>query len=232
MPVINPAYIMSEEPKRLIDILLKPSALGKLLGDYLGLGRWRRSAPINTAGDLQYFLNTRASFVAQTSLYGYLRTRAGMRYPELFDDDVFVASINIAKWQIWLACLSDLSVYSGGLLMQHPGANARQVAELLQSVVNAILDEAGVPDEAGSEYSANAEHVRQRVATCDWVSVTDDEAPFSESPPALVKWAPIVEDLKQLDEGIVINSVRFRWQKVRRDLRSALRAEQILTALK
>lgn len=231
MPVINPAYIMSEEPKRLIDILLNPSALGKLLGDYLGLASWRRSAPINTAADLQYFLNTRASFVAQTSLYGYLRTRAGMRYPELFDDDVFVASINIAKWQIWLACLSDLAVYAGGLLLQHPGASRQAVAHLMQDVVESILAETGVPEGAGSEFSHGVEQLRQRLAACDWHTVTDDEAPFSESPPALVKWAPIVEDLKQLDEGIVINSVRFRWQKVRRDLRSALRAEQILAAL-
>lgn len=219
---------MSEEPKRLIDVLLNPSALGRLLGEYLGLTRWRRQSPINSPVDLQYFLTTRASFVAQTSLYGYLRTRAGMRYPELFDDDVFVDSINIAKWQIWLACLADLAVYAGGLLLQYPGTSERQVAELMRDIVTAILDETGVPAEAGNEFTQNAERVRERLGNCNWRAVTDDEAPFCESPQALVKWAPIVEDLKQLDEEIVINSVRFRWQKVRRDLRSALHAERVL----
>jgi hypothetical protein len=43
-----------------------------------------------------------------------------------------------------------------------------------------------------------------------------------ESPPALVKWAPIIDELKRLDEAIVRNSVRFRWQEVRRDLRRDL----------
>jgi len=219
---------MSKEPKRLIDALLNPAALGKLLGEYLGLARWRRLPPIRNRADLQYFINTRASFVAQTSLYGYLRTRAGMRYPELFDDDVFVNSINIAKWQIWLACLSDLAVYAGGLLLQHRDATELEVARLMQDVVAAILADTGVPEDAGSEFAQNAERVRQRLAACNWSTVTDDETPFCESPQALVKWAPIVEDLKQLDEEIVINSVRFRWQKVRRDLRSVLHAGQVL----
>jgi hypothetical protein len=70
--------------------------------------------PIATPEALARFLDTRASFIAQTSLYGYLRTRAGMRYPELFDDDPFVEGINIAKWHVWLDCLSDLAVYAGG----------------------------------------------------------------------------------------------------------------------
>ena len=56
-----------------------------------------RNTPITNRDGLQRFLETRANFVAQASLYGYLRTRAGMRFPELFSDDVFVRSINIAK---------------------------------------------------------------------------------------------------------------------------------------
>jgi hypothetical protein len=68
--------------------------------------------PIDSPRSLAQFLDKRASFIAQTSLYGYLRTRAGMRYPELFDDDPFVEAINIAKWHVWLDCLSDITVYA------------------------------------------------------------------------------------------------------------------------
>src|SRR5690554_3773392 len=96
------------------------------LRNYVGLGR-KREEPVRDASGLAHFLDTRASFVAQTSLYGYLRTRAGMRYPELFDDDPFVVSINIAKWQIWLACLSDIAIYAGVQLARQRGASADQV---------------------------------------------------------------------------------------------------------
>ena len=57
-----------------------------------------------------------------------------------------------------------------------------------------------------------------RLALWDWNSALDDEAVFVESPTALVYWAPIVDDLKALDEEIVRNSIRFRWHEVRRDL--------------
>jgi len=219
---------MASNPKRLIDVLLNPTALWQLVREYFSLSRLRRLAPIRNREGLKEFLNTRASFVAQTSLYGYLRTRAGMRYPELFDDDPFVVSINIAKWQIWLACLSDLAVYAGGLLLQHPDAKLEQVSELLRDVVNEILADTGVPGEAGDKFMQGAEHLRQRLALCNWQEFEDGEQAFSHSPSALVEWAPIVDELKQMDEEIVINSVRFRWQKVRQDLREALDAGSVL----
>jgi hypothetical protein len=219
---------MNSEPKRLIDVLTNPAQLWGLLREYLGFDRWRQQAPIDNHEALKEFLNTRASYVAQFSLYGYLRTRAGMRYPELFEDDPFVKSINIAKWQMWLACLSDLAVFAGGRLMQHPRATPELVSSTIQQLVGDILDDTGVPPDAGKEFAAGAGLVRARLAGCNWRDVTDDEGPFSQSPAALVRWAPIVDDLKQLDEEIVTNSVRFRWQKVRSDLRKLLDAGAVL----
>jgi hypothetical protein len=196
--------------------------------DYFGtLGR-RREEPVHDRAGLRRFLETRASFVAQTSLYGYLRARAGMIYPQLFDDDGFVCATNIAKWHIWLACLSDLSVYAGGLLARQSRAKSPEVGALMEGLVGAILIETGAPVDAGEEFPTHAARVLARLAGCDWDRVADDETPFSESPTALVRWAPIVENLKELDEEIVRNSVRFRWQEIRRDLRRDLDAEAVL----
>lgn len=222
---------MTDNPKRLIDVLKNPAALWQLLREYFDLARLRRLPPIVDQEGLKDFLYTRASFVSQTSLYGYLRTRSGMRYPELFDDDEFVTSINIAKWQMWLACLSDLAVFTGGLLMKHPRANESTVASLIQETVNTILKETGVPEEAGDRFHINADHVRHRLAMCQWSTVTDNEQPFSHSPQALVEWAPVIDELKKLDEEIVVNSVRFRWQKVRQDLRTALNSDAVFENL-
>jgi len=220
--------LMTGEPKRLIDVLTNPAALWALLREYIGFARWRRLPPIIDRESLKEFLNTRASYVAQFSLYGYLRTRSGMRYPELFEDDPFVESINIAKWQMWLACLSDLAIFVGGRLMQEPRATPEKVSAMMQQMVGEILDETGVPPDAGKDFAAGADRVRSRIAGCSWRDVTDDEGPFTHSPAALVRWAPVIEDLKQLDEEIVTNSVRFRWQKVRSDLRQALDAGAVL----
>lgn len=198
------------------------------LCDYFGsLGR-RRVEPIINRATLREFLETRASYVAQTSLYGYLRTRAGQLYPQLFDNDEYVQSINVAKWYMWLACLSDLSVYAGGLLHQRAKVSPDIIDTLMQGLIVTILENTGTPAEAGDDFAGQAERVRARVAGCHWTDVCDDDTFFTESPIALVRWAPIVDTLKELDEEIVKNSVRFRWQEVRRDLREYLDAEAVL----
>jgi hypothetical protein len=198
------------------------------LRDYFGvLGRGREKPVIDRAG-LKYFLETRASFVAQTSLYGYMRTRAGQLYPQMFDEPEFGRLLNIAKWYVWLACLSDLAIYTGGLLAQRSSASPSRIGSLMDELVTSILDDTGIPDEAGDEFATQAQRIRVRLAGCDWNAVRDDETPFSESPSTLVYRAPIVDTLKELDEEIVRNSVRFRWQEIRRDLRRNLDAEALL----
>lgn len=210
---------------------LPPGELWRLLKSYVGLDGNSREQPICDRAGLMRFIDTRASFMAQTSLYGYLRTRAGMRYPELFDDDPFIEAINIAKWQIWLACLSDLAVYAGSRLAQHVPCETDRVRVLMQSMIDEILETAGLPAEAGGEFAAESERVRDRVARTDWLGVGDREAAFTESPTALVRWAPIVKELKELDEDIVRNSVRFRWQEVRRDLARDLDHQSVFGSL-
>lgn len=213
------------------DTPAQPPILDRAIAALRRVFRRRRSTePIRDAAALRAFLQTRASFVAQMTLYGYLRTRAGARFPELFDDDQFIASTNIARWHIWLACLSDLAVYAGGMVRHNSGASDADVGRLMQRLVEEILVENGTPEEAGAEYSGHAGRVRTRIALCNWGAQTDGDAPFVESPTALVHWAPIVDELKALDEDIVRNSVRFRWHEICRQLRQALDAAAVIGA--
>lgn len=206
---------------------LRPATLWDTLRSYFGLSR-PEQPPIDTPAAMARFLDERASFIAQTSLYGYLRTRAGMRYPELFDDDPFVVSINVAKWHVWLDCLSDVSVYVGSRLAQHAPREAPRVAQMMTGLVGELLSRAGTPAEAGEDFDAHADRVRNRVARTDWLAVGPQEAAFTESPVGLVRWAPVMDELKELDEEIVRNSVRFRWQEVRREVDRYLDAAAVL----
>ncbi len=191
--------------------------------------RWRRAEPIHDVGALRAFLQSRASHVAQMTLYGYLRTRAGTRFPELFDNDAFVESMNIAKWHVWLACLSDLAVHVGRMLRRISGAPAEDVGALMSRLLDDVLRDTGTPADAGPEYGAHAQRVRARLTLCDW-NASEGDAAFAESPEALIYWAPIVDDLKALDADIVRNSVRFRWHEVRRDLSHNLDPAAVLSS--
>jgi hypothetical protein len=210
------------------------------LRDLVPMRLRRRSSTIADFATLRSFLDMRCSFVAQSALYGYLRTRAGMRYPILFDDAGFENSVNIAKWHVWLACLSDLSVFTGGLLAQRTSARREEVGALMLATFDAILVATGVPAGdailvatgvpagAGAEFDAHAQRIRARLALCDWSAIPDDATPFTESEPALVYWAPIADELKQHDVTIVRNSIRFLWQEVRRALRRDLDAAALM----
>lgn len=205
--------------------LAHPVAAWNSVRGYFGADRWKRAEPVADRDSLRRFLESRASYVTQSSLYGYLRTRAGMRYPQLFANDEFVRAIDIAKWQMWFACLSDLSVYAGGLIARRSGAEHSRVTSLMQATIDAIL----AAGEGGRD-GDRAQKLHARIARADWAAVQDDPTPFSESPRTLVECAPIVEELKQLDEEIVRNSVRFRWQEVRRELRRDLDANALMAS--
>lgn len=186
--------------------------------------------PVADLQSLQDFLDTRASHVTQTALYGYLRTRAGARFPELFANDDFAKAINAAKWNIWVACVSDLAVYAGGRL--HAATGGADTARVMRAAIDGLLERTGVPTETDAAFAGEVLTLRERLRSCEWGGVADSEAAFSTSPGALVRWAPIMDELKQLDEEIVRNSVRFRWQEVRQELRRLLDAEAVMAAVR
>jgi ElaB/YqjD/DUF883 family membrane-anchored ribosome-binding protein len=203
-----------------------------MLGDYVGIGRRRKPEVIIDQESLASFLSSRSSHVAQTSLYGYLRTRAGTRFPELFENPDILTSINIAKWHIWLACVSDLGVYIGQSMHQSGRIDEAEIQQLLAATLQQVLDDVGNPKEAGEDFPAAREKIVQRISTHDWRLERDDDTVFSQSPEALFYWSPIADELKQLDEGIVRNSVRFRWIEIRRSLRKLLNCDALAETLR
>ena len=72
---------------------------------------------INSKQDLQKFIHQRSAHITQTTLYGYLKTRMGHKFTIMVDDDVYSKSINIAKWNIYMASLADLTFYTSSYLM-------------------------------------------------------------------------------------------------------------------
>ncbi len=193
----------------------------------MGFGNQKSNARINSPEALAQFINSRASHVTQTSLYGYLKTRAGTRFPELFKNPDILTSINIAKWNIWLACVSDLCIFTGLLMHQSGRVKPAEIDLLMPTILDRILLETKISPEAIETMRTTEENARQRVTTWDWTLEYDDDSIFSQSPEALYYWSPIADELKTRDEEIVRNSVRFRWIEVRRSVRQKLDIESI-----
>jgi hypothetical protein len=189
---------------------------------------WRRPPPVTRTNHLVRFVETRSKFVAQTTLYGYVKTRAGTRYVSLLEDDTFAKSVNIAKWEIYLACLCDLAFYAAALVGKKTGAGNEELRALGEHLVNSATFEEEIPPERPQGFADIRTAFATRARDADWKSVQEGEALFDGSMDALVKWAPVAEELKIHDVDIVRNSMRFKWKKVRDQLNLLLDADAVM----
>jgi hypothetical protein len=200
------------------------------LPDFFARLTFRRdSGPLDGGDALCRFVSTRAAFTAQRTLYGYLKTRMGIRYPRMFEEDAIISSINIAKMHVFAACLSDLTIFAVSLALEGSGADAEAHRALAKRCYSAGLGDNAAAAEGLEAFSISAAQTafEQRLASWDWHGGPRGPEIFTESPAALYRWAPIAPDLKKLDKEIVENSIRFTWRNVRRNFEKRVVAAAI-----
>ena len=158
---------------------------------------------------LASFIDGNSAFVAQTTLYGYIKTRAGLEYFRLFEEADFVASVNIAKWNIYATCVGDLTLFCGAHICNQTETEC--LADYLLECMELIFSRHGHPPDAGEDYLSLSQTACERIKTAtDWHA---DERAFSESPKSLVYWAPVADGHKQYDAHIVQNSIYSNGKK-------------------
>ena len=169
---------------------------------------------IGSKEDLQIFVQERSAHVTQTTLYGYLRTRIGTRYQLMLDDEKYSQSINIAKWNIYIAALSDLTLYVFSYLIAQKNLKENDAEEVFINIINNELKN-GLDKELFN--NAKKEFISRLKAT-NWNKFYLDN-PFKNSGLALFHWSPIADELKVLDKEIVLNSIMLRWNLVENDFK-------------
>lgn len=187
----------------------------------------RDAAPIDTVERVNEFARTRAAFVAQKKLFGYVKERMGMTYATAFQNDEMAQSLTIATFEIYAACLSDLTVFCiANATAGEAVSNADRVAIARCAFVEGL--EANTSPGRGSEKrDVWIAAFDQRLSKTFWTPPGTGESRFTESGPALVRWAPIADRLKKYDEEIVLNSIKFAWVEVRKDFLARLDPEAV-----
>ena len=200
---------------------------------YIGLALkslrfWHRDPPVVTPLDLVRFVETRCKWISQTTLIGYVKTRAGTRYASLFADDIFANSLNIAKWEIYLACLSDMSVYAVASVGRPTNATEEELNDFAVYIYNTALGNDDIPPERPQGFDDVREKYKSRIDGITWQDIPEGEAPFLGSMDALFEWAPVADELKKYDTVPVKNSMRFKWKRLRDILGNILDADSVL----
>lgn len=183
--------------------------------------------PIGTAHDLATFVRTRAAFIAQTTLYGYLKTRMGTSFRYFFEDDRYSASIRIATVKLFTACAADLAIFAAATAAQGSVLDDTEAAALAEFCFRESLAQGIAEVDADHVPTGAFERFAMRAAAAPWHAAAQGEFAFAESPDALIRYAPVVDEFKDLDREIVRNSIRFRWLDVRATLRRRMTPEAV-----
>ncbi len=161
--------------------------------------------------DLEQFIQKKSAWVTQVTLYNYLKTRMGTKYVLHFDNDVFIDSINLAKWNIYIVSLQDLTFYTFSYIYNNFNLND---FEKSKRIYETIIDEEiknGMPEDIAVH---GKKTFSERYEKIDWKKYYNS-LPFNPSALALYKWAPIAEELKTLDRKIVLNSMILKWDNIK-----------------
>ena len=94
---------------------------------------------IKSIKDLENFVKERAAHVTQTTLYGYLKTRIGTRYVAMLEDEKFAESINIAKWNIYVVAISDLTFYVFSFLIDKKNLKQNDAEQIFLNIINSEI---------------------------------------------------------------------------------------------
>ena len=169
---------------------------------------------INSKEDLKNFIQERSAHVTQTTLYGYIKTRVGSRYAMMFEDEVFIKSINLAKWNIYMDALTDCTFYVFSYLVDKKNLKQNDAEEIFLKIIENEKKN-GLGDKLFEDSKLKFNQRKQEI---DWKKYHQDN-PFKESGLSLYKWSPIAENLKILDKIIVLNSIKLKWNLVENEFK-------------
>ena len=162
----------------------------------------RRSFPIESIDGVSDFAVTRSAFIAQKTMFGYVKTRMGTSYPEMFRDDLIIASLKEATMQHYAACLSDLTTYLCRSLAEQGHLSETESAAHAKSIFRSGLESNA--DQSLELFDIDAACIAFEARIRD------------------IPWSAIADDLKKRDREIAENSVSFAWIEVRKEFHDLL----------
>jgi len=168
---------------------------------------------IKNINDLESFIQKKSAWVSQITLYSYLKTRMGTKYVLHFDDEVFLSSINQAKWNIYSIALQDLIFYTLSYLnVFYNFQEMDNAKKIYEKILNNELKN-NMPENI---IDNGKEVFNKRLQKIEWKNYYKSW-PFNESALALYEWAPVAKELKTLDRKIVLNSMILKWENIQKE---------------
>jgi len=179
---------------------------------------FKKAKKIENYSDLKEFIQKKSAWATQVTLYGYLKTRMGAKYVLMFEDEIFLSSINKAKWNIYIVALQDLTFYTISYLKNEK--NNHDI-EKSKEIYYQILDDELKNEIPKEVFEKAKKQFDERYQNIKWEEYYKS-LPFNSSALSLYEWSPIADELKTLDRKIVLNSMILKWDNVKKEFSQIL----------
>ena len=177
------------------------------------------------------FTEKQSAYVSQVTLFGYIKTRAGTSWPKLFEDDTYLVSLRTARSHFFAACVSDLSLFFAARMFAGARLSAQDAAVLAVYIAESVLLNHHQEDIEPSAFDDMVETTRSRAGVMAWEQAATTATAFELSADTFMRWAPVTDEFKALDEEIMRNSLHLRWIGIRRDVKETLNIPDVLLDL-
>jgi hypothetical protein len=184
----------------------------------MGFFDWfRRPPPIADRAALGDFLDSRAAFLSQKSIFDYARGRAGPYFTMIMKEKPFQELVEIARWKNYPYGLSIVAEMIHGVLLPDVRDRVALATALRETALDAF-DRYPVPDALGAEYWTQAR--KELALRCEQIAlhppkpVMDIPIPFAQF---YFDNMPIHERLREQDFELIRNQLRVNLISMHRD---------------
>ncbi|MCG6121785.1 MAG: esterase [Microvirga sp.] len=173
-----------------------------------------------------------AAYLAQGSVYSYLRARTGMAGPRLFQDEGFAFALDICKWEGFACAAQDLILILEGDLRDRPLGPREGLEDALVALYEAALAREPAPAHRADEgWSDVVAEFRGRLADALAAPPRKAEEISGATARRLMRHAPVEEAIRVSDIGMVLNNVAFRFVDYKRRMREDIDYDAVAGAI-
>lgn len=198
----------------------------------MGLLDWfKRPPPITTRAALVDFIDTRAAFLSQKSIWDYARGRSGPYFSMMVKEKAFLEGVERARWKNYPYGLSILAEMVHGVLLPFSGA-AVPLARALREMALDAFDRYPAPAALGAELWSEAR--KELAARIDQIAlhtpklVKDIPVAFAQ---VFFDNMPIHERLRENDFELIRNQLRVNLINMQRDFLKAAELDALVADL-
>lgn len=194
--------------------------------------RWFDPGPIDTAAELQKFLDERTAFAAQKNIVAYCQMKTRVHLPDLLKEKVFQEAFDRSRWESFALVLSDLLIIVDGDLGTGLGEKDREaLAGRMGTMYRAILNGHPRPAHRPDGWDDAFEAFDRRLAVARMAPPKPVLEVASHSAQKLFELLPIHTSLRGKDAMSVEGGVRFLIAAATDALGRRMRREPLLADL-